>query len=107
MRSAPRVMDARRCRPNLPPPIGTAQRANPVLSYRNEPVEREIQALEAKAKTQRFKKPLNSQLFAYHLGYSDCCWPHKRIINKPRNPVSSTATGTRTLKANSPNSISL
>ena len=28
----------------------------------------EIQALETKAKKQRFKKPINSQLFAYHVG---------------------------------------
>jgi hypothetical protein len=31
-------------------------------------IRNEIQALEAKAKTQCFKKPLSSQLFAYHIG---------------------------------------
>jgi hypothetical protein len=31
-------------------------------------IRNEIQALEAKAKAQRFKKPLSSQLFAYHVG---------------------------------------
>ena len=31
-------------------------------------IRNEIQALEAKAKTRRFKKPLSSQLFAYHVG---------------------------------------
>jgi hypothetical protein len=30
-------------------------------------IRNEIQALETKAKTQRFKRPLNSQLFAYHV----------------------------------------
>ena len=30
-------------------------------------IRNEIQALEAKAKTQRFKKPLNPQLFAYYV----------------------------------------
>jgi len=27
-----------------------------------------LQSLEAKAKTQKFKQPLNSQFFAYHIG---------------------------------------
>jgi hypothetical protein len=31
-------------------------------------IRNEIQALEAKAKTRRFKKPLGSQFFAYHIG---------------------------------------
>jgi hypothetical protein len=31
-------------------------------------IRNEIQALEAKAKAQRFKKPLSTQLFAYHVG---------------------------------------
>jgi hypothetical protein len=31
-------------------------------------IRKEIQALEAKAKAQRFKKPLSTQLFAYHVG---------------------------------------
>jgi hypothetical protein len=31
-------------------------------------IRNKIQALEATAKTQEFKKPLNSQLFAYHVG---------------------------------------
>src|SRR5262249_19219793 len=31
-------------------------------------IRNEIQALEAKARTQRFKKPLSTQLFAYHIG---------------------------------------
>jgi hypothetical protein len=31
-------------------------------------IRNKIQALEAKAKTRRFKKPLSSQLFAYHIG---------------------------------------
>jgi hypothetical protein len=31
-------------------------------------IRNEIQALEAQAKTRRFKKPLSTQLFAYHVG---------------------------------------
>jgi hypothetical protein len=31
-------------------------------------IRNEIQALEVKAKTRRFKKPLSTQLFAYHIG---------------------------------------
>jgi hypothetical protein len=47
--------------PFPPKPKGTRRK-----TYQR--IRNEIQALEAKAKTQHFKKSLNTQLFAYHVG---------------------------------------
>ena len=52
--------------PNINEPLPPKPKWTRRRTYQR--IRNEIQSLEAKAKTQKFKQPLNSQLFAFHIG---------------------------------------